>query len=108
MSIMSGEDQSITLKWEKFDRLTEARARFRRTPCVYAQTDKKGNVVRIGKAGQGLEPRYRGGTGYAVDAGMHASGNLIYVAKVRVSLVDLVEREAYLERKRIPNLQQSR
>ena len=50
--------------------------------CIYIQTDQQGNPIRIGKASQGLEARYRGGTGYAIDAAMHSSNNLVFVAAV--------------------------
>ena len=58
---------------------------------MYVQTDAAGAILRIGKASEGLEPRYRGGTGYALDAAMHSSGNLVFVASVPANLVDLVE-----------------
>jgi hypothetical protein len=38
----------------------------------------KGTALRVGMVGkEGLEPRYRGGTGYALDAAMHGSGNQV-------------------------------
>ena len=49
--------------------------------------------IRIGKASEGLEARYRGGTGYALDAAMHNSGNLVFVAQVEQNLCELVEAE---------------
>src|SRR5262249_20656748 len=45
------------LNWQKFTKLTDAR----------------GCPIRIGKASEGLEARYRGGTGYAMDAAMRHS-----------------------------------
>jgi hypothetical protein len=83
----------IALKWQKFTKLTDARLRFAKTPCVYVQTDSQGCPIRIGKASEGLEARYRGGTGYALDAAMHGSGNLIFVAAVDKKLCGFVEDE---------------
>jgi hypothetical protein len=42
-------------------------------------------------AGGGLNPRYRGGTGHALDAAMHDSGNLVFVAAVPERFVEAVE-----------------
>ena len=72
--------KTITLHWQKFDRLTEAGWAFRDKSCVYAQTDSDGNAIRVGKASKGLKKRYWGGDGYAMDAAMHTSGNLVFVA----------------------------
>jgi len=58
------------LEWQKFTKLTDARSRFRKTSCVYVQADSRGCPIRFGKASEGLEARYRGGTGYAMDAAM--------------------------------------
>src|SRR5437588_12582052 len=74
------EDSAVLLAWSRFDRLTAARVAFKLVPCLYVQTDANRRILRIGKAGEGLEPRYRGGTGYALDAAMHGSGNLVFVA----------------------------
>ena len=65
------ERESIVLEWHRFRKLTEARNQFRTTPCIYIQTDRRGTILRVGKAEKGLEVRYRGGTGYALDAAMH-------------------------------------
>jgi hypothetical protein len=62
--------RQIELVWQKFAKLTDARSRFGRTSCVYVQADPQGCPIRIGKASEGLETRYRGGTGYAIDAAM--------------------------------------
>jgi hypothetical protein len=83
----------IKLEWHRFAKLTEARSRFAKTPCVYIQADSKGCPIRIGKATEGLEARYRGGTGYAIDAAMHGSGNLVFVAAVERDLCACVEDE---------------
>src|SRR5262245_37668351 len=78
--------QSITLQSERFTKLTAARDAFRKDPCVYVTTDKLGDGIRVGVASKGLEARYRGGTGYSVDAAMHESGNFIYVAPAGADL----------------------
>src|SRR5437773_366728 len=52
----------IKLEWQKFTKLTDARSRFAKASCVYVQTDPQGCPIRIGKASEGLEARYRGGT----------------------------------------------
>jgi hypothetical protein len=82
---------AVALDWHCFDRLTTGRAAFATTPCVYAQTDRQRRVIRVGKAGGGLGARYRGGTGYTIDAAMHESGNLVFVAAVPADLVEAVE-----------------
>ena len=83
----------VELKWQCFRKLTEARESFSHEPCIYVQTDKDSAPVRIGKASQGLRARYRGGTGYALDAAMHQSGNKVFVAGVSATLCDDVERQ---------------
>jgi len=77
---MPPDPDVVHLEWHCYDRLTRAREAFRLVPCLYIQTDTDRRILRIGKAGEGLEPRYRGGTGYALDAAMHGSGNLVFVA----------------------------
>ena len=86
-------DEPVGLEWKKFSKLTEARSRFAKIPCVYVQADSQGCPIRIGKASEGLEARYRGGTGYAIDAAMHGSGNLVFVAAVDKDLCECVEAE---------------
>ena len=81
------------LKWKRFTTLTAARDVFRSTPCIYVQTDSSALPIRVGKASLGLEPRYRGGTGYALDAAMHGSGNFVFVAEVPSKECESIERE---------------
>jgi hypothetical protein len=83
----------LTLEWLKFQKLTEARLKFAKTPCVYIQADQDGHPIRVGMASKGLEVRYRGGTGYAIDAAMHGSNNLVFVAAVQKELCKEVEGE---------------
>jgi hypothetical protein len=81
-----------TLTWQRFTKLTAARCAFSLTPCIYVQRDRSAHPIRVGKATKGLTPRYRGGTGHALDTAMHDSGNLVYVAAVAEPLCDEVER----------------
>ena len=85
--------EPLTLDWYKFQKLTEARLKFAKTPCVYVQADQNGHPIRVGKASKGLEVRYRGGTGYAIDAAMHGSNNLLFIAAVQTELCKEVEDE---------------
>jgi hypothetical protein len=85
--------EAVTLEWHMFGRLTAARSNFPSTPCVYVQTDAARYPFRIGKASEGLEARYRGGNGYAIDAAMHGSGNLVFVAAVPKELCEVIESE---------------
>lgn len=83
----------MKLKWSKFQKFIEARDQFYTKSCIYVQADPSGNPVRIGKASKGLNVRYRGGTGYALDAAMHESGNLFFVAAVPYKSCKIVETE---------------
>ena len=71
----------IKLDWQRFSKLTEARSRFAKTPCMYIQADPRGCPIRVGKASEGLQARYRGGTGYAMDAAMHREASLARASK---------------------------
>jgi hypothetical protein len=77
---MTAADRTVRLTWQRFDSLTAARLAFKTTPCVYVQADREGRAVRVGKASKGLQRRYYGGTGWALDAAMHGSGNRVYAA----------------------------
>jgi hypothetical protein len=91
--------REIVLTWSRFRKMTEARDCFADVPCVYVQTDKQGIPVRVGETSIGLESRYRGGTGFALDAAMHNSGNLVFVAEVPEGLSAEIEKELiWLER----------
>ena len=79
------------LHWKKYISFISARNDFKNKSCVYVQTDNKGVPVRVGKASKGLQVRYRGGTGYAIEAAMHQSGNLFFVAAVPESQCEKVE-----------------
>lgn len=81
----------LVLRWERFERLTDAREMFGNGPCVYVQADSRGRALRVGKASRGLHARYRGGTGWAIDAAMHSSRNVVFVASVPLEYLDAVE-----------------
>ena len=81
----------VRLTWTRFESLTAARSVFGSVSCVYVQADHEGRAVRVGKASAGLHSRYRGGTGWALDAAMHGSGNLVFVAPVNLAVLDAVE-----------------
>ena len=85
--------ESVTLDWYMFEQLTAARSNFPSTPCVYVQADPARNPLRISKASEGLEVRYRGGNGYALNAAMHGSRNLVFVAAVPKELCEAIEGE---------------
>lgn len=88
---MSGE--TITLWWQRFTLFTDGRDAFKKTSCIYLQTDSAARPIRVGKASKGLEVRYRGGNGGSLDAAMHSSGNLIFVAAVAEDLCEAIEKE---------------
>ena len=83
----------MSLRWKRFPSFIEARETFRAASCVYVQASPRGRPLRIGKASSGLEARYRGGTGYALDAAAHGSRNQRFVASVPRTICELVERE---------------
>ncbi|SRR5581483_1163190 len=83
----------VKLQWSKYSKLTEARTVFPHHACVYVLADKQGRPLRVGQASKGLDKRYRGGTGYSMDAAMHESGNCVFVAPVDAGLCKAVEDE---------------
>ena len=84
--------KNVVLRWQRFETLTEARDVFASQPCVYVQADRNSVAVRVGKASKGLQTRYRGGTGHALDAAMHRSGNKVFATSVPAGMCDDVER----------------
>ena len=60
----------VILRWQRFASFIEARRAFARTACIYVQADRAARPVRVGMASRGLEARYRGGTGWALEAAM--------------------------------------
>jgi hypothetical protein len=81
----------IVLTWRRFDSLITAREAVGSAACVYVQADRHGCPIRVGKATKGLHARYRGGTGWALDAAGHGSGNVWFVALVPPKLCAAVE-----------------
>ncbi len=69
----------MTLTFQRFSSFLEARKAFRARPCIYVQTDREENLLRIGECDD-LWARYRGGTAYTLDAAGHGAGNLYFVA----------------------------
>jgi hypothetical protein len=86
-----GQVEQVVLKWHQFPKMSAARAQFPSEPCVYVQADRRGRAVRVGMASAEVNARYHGGTAYALDAAMHDSGNLVFVARVPMELVSAVE-----------------
>src|SRR5437899_2001870 len=70
----------MTLRFERFPTFLEARKAFRARPCIYVQTDREENLLRIGEC-DNLWTRYRGGTAYTLDAAGHGAGNLYFVTE---------------------------
>ena len=91
----------MKLNWQRFNTLTSARRAFSLIPCIYVQTNFEARPIRIGKASKGLTARYRGGTGYALDAAMHGSKNLVFVTEVPSSDCDSVELQLIWENREI-------
>lgn len=79
----------VKLDWARFERFVDdetgngARDKMGSRQCVYIQTDSKRNILRIGSTRNGLKKRYRGGTGRTIEAALHGSRNLMFVAYVR-------------------------
>ena len=70
---------AFNLSFQRFPSFVEAREAFRARPCIYVQTDRDENLLRIGQCDD-LWARYRGGTGYTLDAAGHGAGNLYFIA----------------------------
>jgi len=69
----------VVLLWKQFLTFREARKAFKAKPCIYAVTNSEGRILKIGES-RNLWRRYWGGTGYTLDAALHGSGNLVFVA----------------------------
>jgi hypothetical protein len=70
---------AMTLTFERFPSFVAARKAFRARPCIYVQTDREENLLRIGEC-DNLWERYKGGTAYALDAAGHGAGSLYFVS----------------------------
>jgi hypothetical protein len=64
---------------------------------VYAITNSERKALYIGKASNGFQTRYRGGTHNAVDAALDSSGGCILLAEVDRGRLRTVERELIWE-----------
>ena len=107
---------AVILEWIMFEKFVDqkhksgAHDQYVESPCVYIQTDKSREILRVGVTKRRLRDRYWGGTGYTIQAAMHGSGNLIFVASVptKINPID-VERTIILgeshiqQRKETPN-----
>lgn len=102
---LSNFESAVVLQWLRFRKLTEARSKMAKQPCVYIQTDSHGQILRIGAASKGLNVRYRGGTGYAIDAAMHGSGNYVYAVSVPKEICKAVEAMLIYREKPVYNNQ---
>ncbi len=80
------------LVWQRFDRMTNACKAFRAVSCVYVIADPRGKPLYIGCSEDLHGRRYRGGTASALDAALHGSGNLIFVAEVASDHREPVEK----------------
>lgn len=98
---MSRERAAVRIEWERFTSFEEARKTYGRRCCIYAQADPDGYAVRVGKASKGLMVRYRGGTTFALDAAMHGSKNLVFVAPVAPRMCTAVEDALIFEHRDI-------
>lgn len=87
----SGDRPAIHLDWHRFPGMVPARAAFRSTACVYVQADHDGRPVRVGMARSGLEARYRGGDAHSLDAAVHDSQNVVFVAAAPVGQCEAIE-----------------
>ena len=85
------DSEVVTLAWRRFTSFIAARDATGPQACVYIQADAEGRPIRVGLATGGLHKRYWGGTGWAVEAAMHGSGNLWFVAEVDSSSCHAVE-----------------
>lgn len=74
------EVDQYTLRWKRFSDFRTLRDEFRDKPCIYLQTDRSEEILRIGQT-EDIYNRYKGGTAYALVAAMHKSGNLLFVAE---------------------------
>ena len=90
-SLYNPFENKITLEWQRFQSIVAARGAFAWASCIYVQADSEGRALRVRGAPGGLAPLYRGETGRALDAAMHGSGNLVFVAAVSRDVCEAVE-----------------
>jgi hypothetical protein len=97
----AGAMNRFVLVWEQFDTFQAALKQFKRSACLYVLTDKEERILRIGESGD-LRSRYRGGTGWMVEAALHESGNKIFVAPAPADEATRRTIEAWLTFKHQP------
>src|SRR5487761_930093 len=84
---------SINLHWKKYDSFLEAwKDEESLLPCIYCQADKEGKPLRIGRGRKGLRGRYFSSPD-TINAAMHNSGNLVFVAIVDPKRLDKIEKQ---------------
>jgi len=86
-------DEEIVLTWKCYTSMKEAGEAFRRKSCVYVIAAPSRQPLYIGKTEgvEGLWGRYKGGTASSMDAALHGSGNLIFVAAIAGEVLESVE-----------------
>jgi hypothetical protein len=72
--------RSLVLHWERFNTFQEALKQFRLLPCLYLLIDTDDRILRIGESAD-LRARYRGGTGWMVEAALYRSGKTVFAAQ---------------------------
>ena len=86
-------DEEIVLTWKCYTSMKEAGEAFRGKSCVYVIAAPSRKPLYIGETGgvDGLYGRYKGGTASSMDAALHGSGNLIFVAAIADEFRRMVE-----------------
>ena len=100
-------DGQVVLTWQRFGRMIEACKAFKERSCLYVIAEPSGKPLYIGGAGgrDGLDGRYRGGTASAVDAALHGSANIIFVAPIPDDKVKAAEKALIFAEKPMYNRQ---
>lgn len=73
----------VEFVWERFANVQDAPKKFKSIAGLYMLTYKEGRILGIGESGN-LRNLYRGGTGWMVEAALHGSGNLVFIAAARI------------------------
>src|SRR5262245_52800635 len=92
---VNDDRKKMTLHWERFKTFQEALIRFRRLPCIYLLADTDDRILRIGESGN-LRARYKGGTGWMVEAALSGSGKQVFAAQATADEVTRRSAEAWL------------
>ncbi len=72
----------VLFRWQRFTTFQDALKKHKGVACLYVLTDREEKVLRIGESAC-LRSRYRGGTGWMVEAAMHDSGNIVFLSRPR-------------------------